>query len=125
MQSVLTLIAGSSAPILNSQNLATANAALAEAGAHIGAVDWLEPNRACDIPFEGIDVTTAQRIARERLGAAPIDLAAQAAVGRRKKLLVADMESTIITAELLDELAAFLGIADKIAPITARSMRGE
>ena len=35
------------------------------------------------------------------------------------------MESTIITAELLDELAAFLGIADKIAPITARSMRGE
>ena len=125
MQSVLTLIAGSSGSILDAQTVTAVSAALAGAGAHIGSVDWLEPNRACDIPFEGVDLTMAQRIARDRLGTAAIDLAAQAAAGRRKRLLVADMESTIITAELLDELAAFLGIADKIAPITARSMRGE
>jgi phosphoserine phosphatase len=119
MQNVLTLIAGSSTSILDSQTVAAVKAALFEAGTHIGSVDWLEPNRACDIPFEGIDLTMVQRIVRDRLGTAPIDLAAQTAVGRRKRLLVADMESTIITAELLDELAAFLGVADKIAPITA------
>ncbi len=67
----------------------------------------------------------AEQIVRESLGDWAIDLAAQSAVGRRKKILVADMESTIITAELLDDLAASLGIADAIAPITARSMRGE
>jgi phosphoserine phosphatase len=125
MQNVLTLIAGSSTSILDSQTMAAVNLALVGASTHIGSVDWLEPNRACDIPFEGIDLTMVQRIVRDRLGTAPIDLAAQTAVGRRKRLLVADMESTIITAELLDELAAFLGIADMIAPITARSMRGE
>jgi phosphoserine phosphatase len=125
MQNVLTLIAGSSTSILDSQTVAAVTVALATAGAHIGSVNWLEPNRACDIPFEGIDSTIGQRIVRDRLGAAFIDFAAQTAVGRRKRLLVADMESTIITAELLDELAASLGIADKVAQITARSMRGE
>jgi phosphoserine phosphatase len=45
--------------------------------------------------------------------------------GRRKKLLVADMESTIIENEMLDELAEFLGLRDKIAGITARAMNGE
>jgi len=45
--------------------------------------------------------------------------------GRRKKLLVADMESTVIDNEMLDELADFLGLRDKIAAITARAMNGE
>ena len=45
--------------------------------------------------------------------------------GRRKALLVADMDSTIVTAETLDELAAFAGIKDKIAEITKRAMNGE
>ena len=45
--------------------------------------------------------------------------------GRRKKLLVADMESTLIENEMLDELADFLGLREKIAGITARAMNGE
>ena len=47
------------------------------------------------------------------------------AEGRRKKLLVADMELTIIQNEMLDELAEFLGLRDRIAAITARAMNGE
>ena len=47
------------------------------------------------------------------------------AEGRRKKLLVADMESTVIENEMLDELADFLGLREKIAGITARAMNGE
>ena len=56
---------------------------------------------------------------------APVDANVVPAVGRRKKILIADMDSTVITTESLDDLAAFAGIADKIAPITARAMRGE
>ncbi len=56
----------------------------------------------------------------------PIDVFVQAADdARRKKLLVADMDATIVVGETLDELAAHLGIGDKVAPITARAMRGE
>jgi len=54
-----------------------------------------------------------------------IDAVVVAAAGRRKRLLVADMESTMIENEMLDELAEFLGLREKIAGITARAMNGE
>src|SRR5262245_57240045 len=54
-----------------------------------------------------------------------VDAVVVPAEGRRKKLLVADMESTIIENEMLDELAEFLGLREKIAAITARAMNGE
>src|SRR5438046_9042188 len=54
-----------------------------------------------------------------------IDAVVVPAAGRRKKLLVADMESTVIDNEMLDELADFLGLREKIAAITARAMNGE
>ncbi len=54
-----------------------------------------------------------------------VDAVALPAAGRRKKLLVADMESTMIHNEMLDELADFLGLREKIAGITARAMNGE
>lgn len=44
---------------------------------------------------------------------------------RRKRLLVADMDATIVVGETLDDLAAHLGLGDQVAPITARAMRGE
>jgi phosphoserine phosphatase len=62
---------------------------------------------------------------REALYDQPFDLVAQPVDGRRKKLLVADMESTIIENEMIDELAAQFGLADRIADLTARTMRGE
>jgi phosphoserine phosphatase len=64
-------------------------------------------------------------LAREALDGAPIDAIATQEDGRRKRLLIADMDSTIITGETLDELAAFAGLGDKIAAITARAMNGE
>jgi phosphoserine phosphatase len=54
-----------------------------------------------------------------------VDAVVVPAAGRRKKLLVADMESTVIENEMLDELADFLGLREKIAAITARAMNGE
>jgi phosphoserine phosphatase len=125
MDSVLTLVDGSRTPSLEEHVPSALCAPLVAAGAIVGSAIWLEPNVACDIHIEDIEPLQAERIVRQTLGKTPIDLAAQNAVGRRKKILVADMESTVITAELLDELAASLGIADEIAPITARSMRGE
>ena len=54
----------------------------------------------------------------------PVDFALQAAIGRKKALFVADMDSTIIGCECLDELADFAGLKDQIAAITERAMRG-
>jgi len=59
------------------------------------------------------------------MGLAPVDWALQAAAGRRKRLLVADMDSTIINVECLDELADFAGLKAEISAITERAMRGE
>ena len=63
--------------------------------------------------------------ARAALAGAPIDVLATRARGRRRGLLVADMDSTIVTGETLDELAAFAGVGEEITAITARSMNGE
>jgi phosphoserine phosphatase len=63
--------------------------------------------------------------ARAVLGDAAIDVLATRARGRRRGLLVADMDSTIVTSETLDELAAFAGLGEEVAAITARSMNGE
>jgi phosphoserine phosphatase len=67
----------------------------------------------------------ADAAAREALAGQPVDMLAQAADGRRKKLLVSDMESTIIDNEMIDELAGELGLHERMAELTARTMRGE
>src|SRR5690606_31590532 len=69
--------------------------------------------------------STIMAAVRAALGAAPIDAAVLPADGRRKRLLVADMDSTIVVGETLDELAAEAGIKDRVAAITARAMNGE
>ncbi|MBC7802223.1 MAG: phosphoserine phosphatase SerB [Gemmatimonadaceae bacterium] len=62
---------------------------------------------------------------QDAIGAAPIDTAVTPAVNRRKRLLIADMDSTIVTSETLDELAGHAGLQDQVAAITRRSMNGE
>ncbi len=82
----------------------------------------LSPGEAVDIPC----VDPPDMIAvRAVLGDAPIDALANRSRGRRKGLLVADMDSTIVTSETLDELAAYAGLKDRIAAITRASMNGE
>jgi phosphoserine phosphatase len=91
---------------------------------HIGEPVWLSRGRAFDIPFEG-DVGSVLDEARDAAGGAASDINVVAADGRRKALLVSDMESTIIDCECLDELAKIAGIGPKIAAITERAMKGE
>jgi phosphoserine phosphatase len=125
MTSVLTLICDPARPALDDSTLADALSALRGADAVPGEPDWLAPGVACDLPFAAPAPIRAGRAARAALRGRPVDLAVQPADGRRKRLLVADMDATIVTGETLDELAAEAGIKDRIAPITARAMRGE
>ena len=62
---------------------------------------------------------------RAAIGGAAIDVVAQPAAGRRKRLLVADLELTIIENEMLEEIAEFLGLRETVAAITRRAMNGE
>lgn len=123
MDHVLTLIAPRGT--LSAATLHTARDALAAIGASTGSPDWLAPEEAADLPFTGLAPDQADAAARAALAGAAVDLVAQAAAGRRKRLLIADMDSTIVTTETLDELAGQAGIKDRIAAITRRAMNGE
>ncbi len=90
----------------------------------VGTTEWLSSGLACDLLFVDLDPQEAERRARACLNGRPIDLAAQPLAGRRKLLLVADMESTIIHNEMLDELAEFVGKRHEVEAITARAMAG-
>lgn len=74
--------------------------------------------------YESVDSELRQEAAAA-VAELPVDWALVPVEGRRKKLLVADMDSTIINVECLDELADFAGIKEEIAAITERAMRGE
>ena len=123
MSHVLTLIAPAGA--LPASLPSRIRAALAGLGATIGTPDWLAPEEAADLPFADLSPEQATAAARAALDGAAVDVIAQAAEGRRKRLLLADMDSTLVTSETLDEIAAFAGLKDRIAAITARSMNGE
>jgi len=125
MTHILTLVAAAPAA-LAPKRIETLAAALRGAGAATGEPYWLAPNaRACDLPFERLAPERADTIARATLADLAVDCHAQPALGRRKKLLIADMDSTIVTSETLDELADEAGLKDTIAEITRRTMRGE
>ena len=80
---------------------------------------WLDQPAAADLFFTGAAIPALS------LESLPVDCIVQPLKNRRKKLLLADMESTIIEQEMLDELADAVGLRDKIAGITARAMNGE
>jgi phosphoserine phosphatase len=82
----------------------------------------LSPGEAAEIPT---DAAPDMNRVRAALGKRPIDAIATGTRGRRKGLLIADMDSTIVTGETLDELADFAGLKDRIAAITRASMNGE
>ena len=87
-----------------------------------GMPDILSAGEAVDIPC-GVMPFPAQ--IAQALGDAPYDAITTKARGRRKGLLLADMDSTIVTTETLDEMAAHVGLKEKIAAITRASMNGE
>ncbi|AHK44816.1 MULTISPECIES: phosphoserine phosphatase SerB [Ensifer] len=121
MALVATLIANPSNPVLTP--------ALAEAAAdavRASGLYWLADGVACDLALtDGTDPFAAEAALRGALNGTPVDVAVQDADTRRKKLLIADMDSTMIGQECIDELAAEVGLKDKVAAITARAMNGE
>ncbi len=88
---------------------------------------WLDPAIAADIPFTGDagDLRVLADRVRELLDGLPIDVVVQPAAARRKKLFLADMDSTMIGQECIDELADLVGKKTEVAAITERAMRGE
>ena len=74
-----------------------------------GPPDWLAPGIACDMALGAVEAAAAEAAARNAIGEAAIDVLVQAPGGRRKRVLVADLEATIIENEMLDELADFVG----------------
>jgi phosphoserine phosphatase len=87
-----------------------------------GPAKILSPSHAFDLPVATIGALAA---ARERLDGLGLDINLVATEKRRKKLMLADMDSTIINVECLDELADMAGLKPQIAAITERAMRGE
>jgi phosphoserine phosphatase len=87
-----------------------------------GKVTVLSPDEAADI--HGIAAADLDHV-RAALDGDRVDVISTPAEDRRKSLLIADMDSTIVTGETLDELAAFAGLGERIAAITARAMNGE
>src|SRR5258707_83702 len=122
MSLVATLICNPADPALDSTLVDGARAILPSPGpAH-----WLFDEVAVDIPFEGSeDAPTIERRLREARGDLPIDIVVQPRAFRRKKLLLADMDSTMIGQECIDELADYVGLKGHVAKITERALRGE
>jgi len=126
MSLVATLICNPNDPALNSTLLEGARAALPSAG----AARWLWDEVAADIPFDAParsqnDIRAISDRLRAARGDLPIDIVVQPIATRRKKLFLADMDSTMIGQECIDELADFVGLKDHVAKITERAMRGE
>jgi len=127
MSLVATLICNPADPALDSTVVDGARAILPSPG----PAQWLFDEVAVDIPFEGrspvegSDIRTIENRLREARGDLPFDIVVQPQALRRKKLFLADMDSTMIGQECIDELADFAGLKAHVAKITERAMRGE
>ena len=122
MSLVATLICNPANPALDSTILDGARAILPGAG----PATWLWDEVAADIPFSSDEdlAVVAERL-RDARDDLPIDVVVQPIAVRRKKLFLADMDSTMIGQECIDELADFAGLKAHVAAITERAMRGE
>ena len=89
------------------------------------SADWLDPGFACDLILEAEPGLEARATLAALAADGRFDAVVQERAGRRKRLLLADMDSTMIEQECIDELAAELGLKDAVAAITARAMNGE
>ncbi|ANG96172.1 phosphoserine phosphatase SerB [Brucella pseudogrignonensis] len=98
----------------------------ASAAVNASGLYWLADGIACDIPLaSGLSHEEADQALRSSLDGAPVDVVVQEQESRRKKILIADMDSTMIQQECIDELAEEAGLREHVAAITARAMNGE
>ena len=117
---IATLIAAKGR--LADADLSSAQEKLTAAGCTVAATRWIDMGLAADLDFTG-DPLAAREALEGRFEAT--DIIVQPAAHREKRLLVADMDSTMITVECIDELADYAGIKEQVAEVTERAMRGE
>ncbi|BBE74577.1 phosphoserine phosphatase SerB [Oharaeibacter diazotrophicus] len=120
MTHVAILVSAPATPAVDADAIAAARAALPG-----GDVRVLAEGIAAEWPVTVADPRATEEILRTALAGRPVDVAVLPAEGRRKRLLVADMDSTMIGQECIDELAAYAGLKEHVAAITERAMRGE
>lgn len=116
---IATLLA---AETLRAGDISDARDRLAATGLAVGNWAWIDEGEAADLWFEG-DSVAARTVLEGAFDRT--DVIVQPAGGREKKLIVADMDSTMITVECIDELADYAGIKPQIAEVTEAAMRGE
>lgn len=123
MTSFLCLIAAPERPVVDAELLARVSASLPQAADFA----WLAEGVAAEtiLPGPPADHVALEAELRAALAGTPVDIAIVAKAHRRKQLLVADMDSTIIGQECIDELADYVGLRDEVSAITERAMLGE
>jgi phosphoserine phosphatase len=120
---VATLISSPREAAVTAGALQTARDVLGGAGEPV----WLREGVAADLPYRpvlGSQDGTARRL-QDALAGRPLDVVVQPAAHRRKRLFLADMDSTMIEQECIDELADYVGLKAEVSAITERAMRGE
>ena len=125
MTLVLSLIGGNGEGSLSPSAVADAGEAAQNAGALIEHAHWLAPREAWEARFDKLLAGPVLDAVRPVLADNWIDANVVQAENREKNLLIADMDSTIITVECIDEAAREIGVADKVVEVTERAMRGE
>ena len=117
---VATLISASHEPCLDVLRIARLRAAVPSAEVAI-----LSQGRAIDLHFAGGEPASLEAALRDVMSDLPVDIIVQPSAGRRKRLFLADMDSTMIEQECIDELADAAGLKAHVSAITERAMRGE
>jgi len=121
MSLVATLISNPNKPALTNEIVIAAQKAL-----NATNINWLADTIACDLDVpNALSQHQAEEILSKCIADLPIDFAVQENSTRKKKVLIADMDSTMINEECIDELAAEVGVKDKVSAITSKAMNGE
>ncbi len=122
MSLVATLVANPLKPILTDEMLAMAAGALGQETERSVLARGIAADLTVPAPA---DAKTVETTLRHALGGQPVDIVVQPSATRRKRLFLADMDSTMIGQECIDELADYVGLKAEVSEITERAMRGE
>ena len=121
MSKIATLIANPANPVLTTDLVAAISSSINSKNTY-----WLADGIACDCVISNdIAASNIETSIREIIGTNPIDVVIHTPENRRCKALIADMDSTMIEQECIDELAAEAGLKSQVSAITARAMNGE
>ncbi len=122
---MVTLVCNPTSFTLNEAEINSVVDMMQASGAIIEDVELLHPEQAVDIYFAVLPIDEMRTLMHALLDAVPVDFCVQPALGRKKKLLLSDMDSTMIHQECVDELAAHVGQKEVVSDITERAMNGE